>query len=119
MTKCIRCDRMKEQAFLIQPNPSAAWGEIDLSTPPQPITISCKECLTDEEIARFLAPVALFVIQTALRHAFWDENPEKRNKEAIQHFGYAEAYLRFRCGVDSNERTKALRALNGLIEVHA
>ena len=117
MTECTRCKQLKPQAFLIQPNPVLGWVDVEASAPPQPITVSCKECLTDEEIARFLAPVALFVIQTALRHTS-DENPEKRNKEAIQHFEYAEAYLRFRCGVNINERTKALRALDGLIEVH-
>lgn len=67
--ECSRCHTNKPgvKAFLLQSNPSFNWPQsrelTAQSMPDVTLRIVCKECLTDEEIAILLAPIASFVIE--------------------------------------------------------
>lgn len=80
--------------------------------PPKPIVASCVECLSDDEAAKILYPVALFVIQRLLGGKF----SHMRGLGEIRHFGYVASWLQLQCGVEINERNKALKSLCGLAE---
>lgn len=68
---CSRCNQQKEKVFRIEANPSVAWGATEVQEMP-PAVYSCKECLTDDEIAVLLAPAALFTVETLFKHRLPD-----------------------------------------------
>ena len=65
----------KEKVFILRPNPSVAWGETEVKSNDELNVPSCKECLTDDEIAIVLAPAALFAVETLFRHRLADVTP--------------------------------------------
>jgi hypothetical protein len=70
---CGRCAQQKEKVFRIEPNPSVAWGEANFPTPGAPPAIySCKNCLTEDELAVLLAPAALYSIERLFQHRLAD-----------------------------------------------
>ena len=79
---------------------------------PRPIVAACVECMSDDEISTILFPVALFVIQSLLDGRF----SRIRGLGEIQHFGYVATWLRFNCGVEINEKAKAIKALKGMVK---
>lgn len=100
---CTRCRGIKPRVFFIQrcPLPSFSVEPIDLTSGPT-YEASCKECLTDAEIAKMLAPIAAFVIEAMLH-----------NGDSAKVLAPAVAYLKFRLGPGTQRRAreKALEAL--------
>lgn len=63
---CTRCQKVKPKVFFIGQNRSISWHDPEpnfISQPPH-YEASCKECLTDKEIAKMTAPIARFVVQS-------------------------------------------------------
>lgn len=110
---CSRCHVHSPgvKLFLLQPYPSyerGNAGKIPASLPDVVDYMVCKNCLTDEEIARLLAPVAIFV----LSHAFIYTRPPSFISKSASH---VKAALVLRAGIETLEdrrtREKALEAL--------
>lgn len=105
---CTRCHIHKPgvKVFLLQSNPSISFGNLTgvAVTAAKNYTV-CKECLTDEEIAKMLAPIAKFVIET-----LYLKVPAERR---VPEIGRVHALLSFLIGVDrpNNGREQALKAL--------
>jgi hypothetical protein len=110
MNGCTRCGLPKSHTFFIQPKVPGFALPPELAHPPEPIVASCIECMSNDEISGILFPVALFVIQTLLEGRF----SHMRGLGESQHFGYVATWLRLNCGVEVNERNKALAALRGM-----
>lgn len=113
---CTRCTKDEREVFFIPKNPSVSFADFgigELPAPPSP-EYSCLECLTNLEIAKFLVPVALFVVETNLRERL---HATPRNEDAFRSFAYVETWLRFQRGYEqgTDDRGKAIKALLGLI----
>lgn len=61
---CLRCDEIPiVKMFLVCVNASYEWGSVpDIGAPDLASLMVCKNCLTDSEIAKLLAPAAIFVL---------------------------------------------------------
>lgn len=110
--ECHRCHihRVGVKLFLLKSNPSYEWsppdGPVAPALPSVTQYVVCKNCLTDEEIARLLIPMTLFVVETLLlkvpRH------------EGIPAAAHVSALLKIRSGnldFAHRGREKALEAL--------
>jgi len=87
---CSRCHRPKpgQRVFLLTPKQDFfAPPAFDPAKLPRSIEMSCADCLTDEEVAWYLAPVAFFVLEELSKSARGD---------ALHDLRTAAAYLQIR-----------------------
>lgn len=74
MMRCTRCrNYIQGQYFNLTPSPSIDWTAAEMPDFPAAVTvemvISCRECLTPDELAKECAPIALFVVEQMMREA--------------------------------------------------
>lgn len=110
---CVRCraHKLGVKMFLLTSNPSVTFGAPGgLKTDEVKHAIACKGCLTDEEAAKILAPVAVFVIE----NLFIRTKQSQPKSDLPRAANYIRAALIHRTGnVGTYERSKekALEAL--------
>jgi len=106
--RCGRCHKMAYgKVFFIRPNPSLSYHAAPdapaMSRPLEP-TVVCGPCLTEDEIALLLAPVAYFVIDTLIKSTHGDAAHALYG--AHQYLKYRQYSHRLDCGEDALDAAK-------------
>ncbi len=106
---CQRCQRPAGTAFYIKDEEPEFFSDAPVTGPD--ISASCIDCLTDAEVAKFLNPAALFVVECMLREAQGKKPP---NEELVRSLARVLALLKFKAGA-AREYVPSVKAKDFLL----